>query len=126
MNQPGIVELPKVVLLTLNQLFDMERKLALHGDGAGVMRNVERLKDAFAAELLFYEDPTGQSFSETRTDLEASIAGEGTENLVVSEVIKPVIRHGDKSYSRVVQKGIVVVQSRDSVPADAAKQGSAL
>ena len=53
----------------------------------------------------------GQSFSETRTDLEATITGEGTDNLKVVEVIKPIIRVGDKSFSRVVQKGIVIVQS---------------
>lgn len=125
MIQPGTVELPKVLLLTLNQLFDMERKLTLHGDGAGVLRNVERLKDAFAVELLFYEDPLGQPFSETRTDLEASIAGASSENLFVAEVIKPVIRHGDKAYSRVIQKGIVVVQSKDSKPTDDSDKGSA-
>lgn len=125
MNQPVLVELPKVLLLTLNQLFDMERKISLHGDSAGVLRNVERLKDAFAEELLFYEDPTGQPFNETRSDLEASIAGASSENLFVAEVVKPVIRHGDKTYSRVVQKGIVVVQSKDAKPADAGEQGSA-
>jgi hypothetical protein len=112
MNAPMQLNIPKFVFQTLNHLYEAERKLALHGDPGGVMRNIERIKGAFADEKLFYEDPMGQLFSETRADLEASIAGEGTENLYVTEVIKPVIRYGEPSYSRVIQKGIVVVQSK--------------
>ncbi len=58
----------------------------------------------------------GQPFNETRADLEASIAGEGTENLRVTEVIKPIIRYGEPAYSRVIQKGIVVVRSQTAEP----------
>lgn len=110
------ISVPKWVLQTLNHLCDMERKLKLHGDNAGVLRNIERIKDAFAEEKLFYEDPIGQSFSETRTDLEASIAGEGTDELKVTEVIKPIIRYGEPQYSKVIQKGIVVVRSEGETP----------
>lgn len=123
MSQPGHVELPRLLLQTLNQLYDIERKLMLHGDAAGILRNVERLKDAFAGESLFYEDPMGQEFNETRADVEASIAGESVENLVVAEVIKPVIRHGDKAYSRVIQRGIVVVRSKDAPSQDSTEEG---
>lgn len=112
MNAPLQISIPRFVLQTLNHLYDAERKLALHGDPGGVLRNIERIKDAFADEKLFYEDPMGQSFNETRADLEASIAGEGTEDLHVTEVIKPVIRYGEPSYSRVIQKGIVVVRAK--------------
>jgi hypothetical protein len=45
----------------------------------------------------------GQAFNETRTDLEASIAGAGAEDLVVVEVIKPIVRIGEPALSRVVQ-----------------------
>jgi hypothetical protein len=112
MNAPLQLSIPKFVLQTLNHLYDAERKLTLHGDPGGALRNIERIKDAFAEEKLFYEDPMGQPFNETRADLEASIAGEGTENLHVTEVIKPVIRYGEPAYSRVIQKGIVVVRSK--------------
>jgi hypothetical protein len=58
----------------------------------------------------------GQAFKETRTDLEATIAGTGTENLVVVEVIKPIIRAtlkgGEAGSSKIVQRGIVIVESR--------------
>jgi hypothetical protein len=120
MSVPPQLSIPKFVLQTLNHLYDAERKLTLHGDPGGVLRNIERIKDAFAEEKLFYENPVGQPFNETRADLEASIAGEGTDNLHVTEVIKPVIRYGDPAYSRVIQKGIVVVRSQ---AIEAANQG---
>lgn len=115
MNATLQTSIPKFALQTLNHLYEAERKLAIHGDPGGVQRNLERIKEAFAAEKLFYEDPMGQPFNETRTDLEASIAGEGAEDLQVTEVIKPVIRCGEQAYSRVVQKGIVVVRSKSEI-----------
>ncbi len=113
MAQPPVLEVPKWVLGTLNHLFDIERKISLHGDTASISRNVERIKEGFAEEGLFYENPMGQPFNETRTDLDASISGESTENLVVAEVVKPIIRLGRAEFSRVVQKGIVVVKSKE-------------
>jgi hypothetical protein len=111
MHPSGAIEIPKFVLQVLNNLCDIERKLSIHGDPGNAKRNVERIKETFESERVFYEDPMGQPFSETRTDLEATITGEGSDNLKVVEVIKPIIRVGDKSFSRVVQKGIVIVQS---------------
>lgn len=113
MMQPSpIVEVPKWVLQALNNIYDVERKLSVHGDPGNIRRNIERIKEVFESERVFYEDPMGQSFCETRTDLEASITGTATEDLVVVEVIKPIVRHGERALSRVVQKGIVVVKSK--------------
>jgi hypothetical protein len=102
----------KRVLNILNNLYEIERKLRVHGDPANFQRNLDRIKEEFAEEKVFYEDPMGQAFKETRTDLEAQIAGSGTDDLVVVEVIKPIVRSGDRDFSRVVQKGIVIVKSR--------------
>lgn len=113
MLQPTEV-VPKWVLNVLNNLSDIERKINLNGDSANIKRNVERIKEIFEDEKIFFENPLGEKFAETRTDLEASITGEGTENLYVVEVIKPIVRIGDKSFSRVVQKGIVIVQSKEA------------
>src|ERR1043166_9097847 len=96
------IPIPKAILTVLNQLYELEQKLKKQGDPANLARNVGRMKDAFAEEglpsgdqlriRLVYEDPMGQTFKETRTDLEATISGPGTDNLVVVEVIKPIIR----------------------------------
>lgn len=82
------------------------------GDPANIARNIERMKDAISDLQLFYEDPMGTTFTETRSDVEATISGGQTENLIVVEVIKPIIRFGGKEGSLLVQKGIVVVSAR--------------
>jgi hypothetical protein len=74
------------------------------------------MHDAFNELGFTYEDPMGQPFNETRADLEATISGSRTEDLIVVDVIKPIIRavlrDGPGELSKVVQKGIVIVESR--------------
>ena len=118
-------QIPKCILAVLNQLYELEQKLKKHGDPANFTRNVGRMKDAFAEDglqdfvagkrpiRLLYEDPMGHRFKETRTDLEVTISGSDTENLVVVEVLKPIIRAiVSDGVSYVVQKGVVIVESR--------------
>jgi hypothetical protein len=111
LNAPSSPEVPKWILTVLNHLYEVESKLRRQGDSSNALRNVDKMKEAIASEGVFFEDPFGQDFKETRTDLEATITGQGTESLRVVEVIKPIIRIGTQQLSRVVQKGIVVVQS---------------
>ena len=130
------IQIPKSILIVINQLYELEQKLKKHGDPNNLQRNVTKMKDAFAEEgmpsdgrgqlhiCLSYEDPMGQSFKETRTDLDATISGSGTDNLVVVEVIKPIIRSAlrvsageftekDKAqFTQVIQKGVVIVESQ--------------
>lgn len=117
-NQFGIhalstrVLVPKYIFQVLNSLFEIENKLSIHGDPGNVRRSIDRIKEALETEGLFYENPMGQDFAETRTDVEASITGVGTDDLQIVEVIKPIIRLGERSSSRIIQKGIVVVKSK--------------
>ena len=104
-------EVPKWAANLLNQLYEAEHKLSHHGDPGNVLRNVAKMKGILEEMGLFYEDPMGQAFKETRTDLEATISGQGTDNLRVVEVIKPILRYGTRDLSTVFQKGIVVVES---------------
>jgi len=106
-------DVPKWLLALLNQIYEIEQKLIRHGDPGNALRNITKIKGTIDEVGFFYEDPMGQPFKETRTDLEATISGSSTENLVVVEVIKPIIRHGARDLSRVVQKGIVVVETKD-------------
>ncbi len=114
MAQAPTIDIPKYVLTILNHLYEIERKLALHGDAGNARRNLERVKEEFQTNFkLSYEDPMGQLVRDTRTDLEFSISGLSTSNLVVTEVIKPIIRAGKPEISIIVQKGVVVVQGSD-------------
>ena len=123
-------QISKSILIVMNQLYEMEQKLKKYDNPANLNRNVGKMKDAFAEEGLStwgagsgqhriglaYEDPMGQYVNETRTDLDFTISGTCTENLVVVEVIKPIIRaifkDGAGKFSKIVQKGIVIVESR--------------
>ena len=105
-----ISEAEKYLLIVLNQLFEIEKKLTLHGDPNNITRNVDQIKSSIEELGLFYENPLGEEFQETRTDLEATISGKGTERLKVVEVIKPIIRLGQRALSHVLQRGIVVVE----------------
>jgi sugar-specific transcriptional regulator TrmB len=115
---PGMI--PGWVLKIMNNLYEIDRKLALHGDAGNTVRNVEKIKDAIGDFLgdnefeIFYEDPMGQMFKETRTDLDATITGNSSENLHVVEVIKPIIRIRSPKFSQVIQKGSVVVASKNN------------
>jgi len=126
------IPIPKSLLIVLNQLYEVEQKLKKGDDPAGISRNLAKMKDALAEEgfpivdagggqipiTLTYEDPMGQSYNDTRTDLEATISGVGTENLVVVGVIKPIIRStwkdGADVTSKIVQQGIVIVKASSS------------
>jgi len=108
-------------ITAINQLYELEQKLKKHGDPNNLQRNLTRMKGAFEqfydeSSGFAYEDPMDQPFKETRTDLEASIAGSGTENLVVVEVLKPIIRavvrDSQGNFSKVIQKGVVIVESK--------------
>ena len=121
------VVIPKFILSILNQLYDIENKIKKDGDPSKIQRNLDKILNVLNTEAgiydpsmkkvtFAYEDPMGQDFTETRTDLEATISGVGTDELKVVEVVKPIIRvvfaDGVGEYSRIVQKGIVVVESQ--------------
>lgn len=99
----------KSLFRLLNQVFELERKAVRMADSEHVLRSVRRMKELFEEDFqLTYEDPTGQPFSETRTDVEARLAGDSAENLVIIETLKPIIRLSHGPTSSIVQKGIVV------------------
>lgn len=108
---------PKSLFRLLNQIFDLERKAARLADGENVLRQVRRMKELFEEDFqLTYEDPTGQPYNETRTDVEARLAGDSAENLVIVETLKPVIRFSHGPTTSIVQKGIVVAGARPEQP----------
>ena len=113
------VSIDKKIIIILNQLFEIERKTRGSDEYNKISRNLERIKDALALDNqgaeLFYEDPTGDKYSDTRNDLEAHIVGDETENLVVIDVIKPIIRYGNRQLglTQVIQRGVVSVESQN-------------
>ncbi len=112
------VTAPKQFLFLLNQLFEIELKVQKLKDQNSIQRNIDRIKNYFETEAfpgghgLVYHNPLGENYNETRTDCEASISGSTHDNLEIIEVLKPIIyaKYGDSQM--VVQKAIVIVQSK--------------
>ena len=106
----------------LDQLFEVERKLENIKESNSISRNLNKMKDIFETDLLSsstssdggltYHNPIGETYNETRLDVEASIAGNSTENLVIKEVIKPIIRLKSGGITLIARKGVVVVESK--------------
>lgn len=113
------IKYPKHFLVILNQVFEVESKLRKIQETNSIQRNVDRLKDFFATEALtdgqglVYHNPINENYDETRTDCEASISGSSHENLEVIEVLKPIIywKYGDRKI--IIQKAVVIVQTKN-------------
>ncbi len=107
----------------LDQLFEIERKLENIEETNSISRNLNKMKDIFETNLFSsstssdigftYHNPIGEPYNETRLDVEASIAGNSTENLVIKEVIKPIIRYKSGGSTLIARKGVVVVESKN-------------
>lgn len=105
------VQIPKYLLILINNIFEIQKKISLGDDALNISRNLMKISEALEEQGLTFENPLGQKFNQTRADLDATISGEGTENLVVVDVLKPIIRVGNSSNSVVIQKGIVIVET---------------
>jgi vacuolar-type H+-ATPase subunit I/STV1 len=84
-------------------------------------RIITKMKDCFYIKddisgneaHYYYKNPIKESYDDTRTDVNAHISGTETDNLIIIEVIKPIIRMEINNQSAVVQKGIVTVANKD-------------
>lgn len=110
------VRVPKFYLDLLDQVFEIEKKVEALSESNSISRNVSRLKEIFEYMEdnggLIYHNPIGESYNETRTDIDASIAGNSTDNLVITEVIKPIIRYKKGGLTIIARKGIAVAESK--------------
>ncbi len=107
-------------IFILNQIFEIENKLSKLDISHTINRNIDKLKsfyeDSFDDNISFIiENPKGQDYNETKTDIEANIVGDSTENLIVIDVIKPIIRVKQGGTNQIIQKGIVIVQDKNTI-----------
>lgn len=96
----------------INQIFELQQKVAQNGLAEGFERNFSRLFNIFEEEGFIIEDPTGQPLSESRTDYEASIVGSSSSSLKITRTIKPVIYHRKNGETKLLQKGIVIAEKK--------------
>ena len=121
-----IVKVPQAYLDFINQIFEIEKKVNNLKEENYIQRNINKMKGIMEEEFfkgssiigLTYHNPLGEDYTDTRTDCEATISGNGVENLKIVEVIKPIIYYSyldiDKVMKVIVQPAVVIVQSKNS------------
>lgn len=121
-----IVKVPQAYLDFINQIFEIEKKVNNLKEENYIQRNINKMKGIMEEEFfkgssiigLTYHNPLGEYYTDTRTDCEATISGNGVENLKIVEVIKPIIYYSyldiDKVMKVIVQPAVVIVQSKNS------------
>ena len=120
-----MVKVPQAYLDFMNQIFEIEKKATNIKEENSIQRNLNKMKGILEEEFfkgsstigLTYHNPLGETYSETRTDCEATIAGTDVENLEITEVIKPIIfyayQENGKTLKVIVQPAVVIVQSKN-------------
>jgi hypothetical protein len=95
----------------INQLFEMQAKIKEAGSASHFERNFSRLFNLFEEEGFIIQDPTGEFYTDTRTDCEASISGRIGSTMKITRTIKPVIYQRKENNLQLVQKGVVIAEN---------------
>ena len=116
------VKVPQAYLDLINQIFEIEKKAMNIKEYNSIQRNINKinglLEDGFFKDVgLTYHNPLGESYTDTRTDCEATISGTSVENLGIIEVIKPIIfcsyKINENTIKDIAQPAVVIVQSKN-------------
>ncbi len=95
----------------INQLFEMQAKIKEGGNADQFERNFNRLLNLFEEEGYMIQDPTGEAYTESRTDCEASISGRIHSKMKITRTLKPIIYQRKDGGMQLVQKAIVIVEN---------------
>jgi hypothetical protein len=125
---PPVTTLPRELrpyLDLLNQVFEIDKKAGALTESNSIARNIRNMRSWFERDItamqgaqtivysLTFHNPIGEPYNETRADCDASIAGSGTEQLVITEVMKPIVWLSVGGSPRhIVQQAVVVVESK--------------
>jgi hypothetical protein len=103
---------PHLWIKMANLIFELEKKLSAQQPSTGVVRNIDRMKAVLEEAGLLLVNPIGELYYETRTDLEASIAGSANGSLIILDVIKPIVYANQDGLRSLLQKGVVIVGNK--------------
>lgn len=98
-------------LYIINQLFEMQAKMKEAAQSFNLERNFNRLFTLFEEEGFIIQDPTGEAYSETRTDCEASISGRMGSKMKITRTIKPIVYQQKDGSLQLLQKAVVIAEN---------------
>lgn len=114
------ITLSNEVISLINQVFEIEEKQKMIEQKNSIDRNVRNLKELLEEGFfqdfgITYHNPLGEDFKDSRTDCDVVENISNTfENLVIVQVIRPIIRVKQNDTIRIIQRARVVVQSKDT------------
>jgi len=99
-------------LAIINQVFEIKQKLEQEQITEKFDRNLNRLFSIMEEEGYLCNNPMGERYTDSRSDCTANIVGKEGRNMVITQVIKPIIYQKKEEALTLVQKGIVIVESK--------------
>ncbi len=98
-------------LQIINQLFEIQARMKEKGIAGDFERNFKRLFNVFEDDGYIVQDPTGEAYSETRTDYEANISGRIGSKTKITRTIKPIVYQQKDGAVLLLQKGVVIAEN---------------
>ena len=97
----------KQLIEIANQVHTLEKKMAKTPDSTQYTRHLQRIKQALEELAITYHSPEGEKYTDSRTDIEANLTGKPSDNMFITDVIKPIVMQDGK----IIQTGIVIVEA---------------
>lgn len=105
----------------LNGVYQTRKRLARIAGTDAAERSLDSVQEAFECEYpmpnvgFVITDPTGEKYSDTRSDVQASLSGDSNTNLKIVDTLKPIISMRTTTLdgattSIIIQQGVVVVR----------------
>lgn len=101
-----------VQIQLINQFFEIEQKIAKDPIATKLERNLNRLHHIWESEGYKIVNPIGEKYNDTRTDCEASIVGHEGKNMMITQVVKPIVYSTINGKLTLLQKGIVIAENK--------------
>ena len=98
------------IIQLINQLTEIKQKIAAENLENKFDRNFNRLFSLLEDEGFIIQYPLGEKYNETRTDCEASIVGETSEKMFITQILKPLIYKKSNDEINLIQKAVIIVE----------------
>ena len=97
-------------ILLINQIIEIKQKISDEKLDKKFERNFNRIFSLLEEDGFICQYPIGEKYNETRADCEATIIGTESANMVITQIIKPIIYKKTPGGCTLAQKGIVMVE----------------
>jgi hypothetical protein len=100
------------IIQILNQVFEMQEKLIASNNDTRFDRNINKILAICEQDGFSMHNPINEKFTDSRTDCDANIVGKLGSTMMVTQVVKPIIYQNMQGQKTIVQKGIVMIESK--------------